>query len=984
MTTTTPPIASLVASSKRTLAAGRIVAVILTLYWFGPLALTSGVAASLDPATAYRPDRILIQPRPHANRQEMARLHASEKVRVLREFQGISGIQVLELPAGSDVPGMVHRYKSSNLIEFAEPDYRLHPAVAPNDAYYANGSLWHLNNTGQSGGKSDADIDAPEAWDVSNTASNIIVAIVDSGIRHTHEDLAPNMWLNPGEIAGNGVDDDGDGLVDNVYGINAAANNGNTVDLLGHGTQVAGFVGAVGNNSLGVAGVAWRVKLMACRFYDDAGLGFISDAVQAVDFARANGAHVINASFISTNYSSAFYTAINNCRSAGIIFVAAAGNYTINNEVVPHYPASFNLDNIVAVAATSRTDDLASFSNYGATSVDLAAPGHDVFTTASSANNAYILTSGTSFSSPIVAGAFALMRARYPTTNYRQLINQMLAATDPLPSLTGKCVTGGRLNLARALGPSVAASFTASPLAGAVPLTVRFTNTSFGTTSSLLWNFGDGTTSTVANPVHIYETPGNFTVSLTATANNGATSTTNRSVFTALNYQMTNATFSWIDPASMVSLNLTGDAVGSQALPFTFQFYGQDYSTIYVGANGLLGFNAASLTSAANTDLPSTAGPNNIICPFWDDLNPAIASVRFGTIGTEPNRKVVISWLATAGVGSPPASFTFQAVLEETSNHILFQYLNVQPGNQNASAEGKSATVGIEHASGLVAHKYSYLGSAPLANNQAIRFKPAGNAAPVVTFTSPVNGSVMMAPASFTLTATAIDSDGSIGQVEFFQGTTSLGVDTSNPFSATVNGLAAGSYTFSAVATDNVGAKATNSLSLIVNALPTISISSPTNGQSFTTPAQLVVTANATDADGNVARVEFFLGATKLGEDTSSPYSFAWTNVAAGNYSLSARAIDNRGASNVSSAILIAVTNPPPSPVIIANVSVQGSTPSFSFLADAGRPYTVQFASDLNSADWQTLTNLTGNGENALIVDPQSDPERRYYRVRSP
>ena len=682
-------------------------------------------AAALKPAPVSRSDRILIKPRPDGDPLMLARFHAAQRVRVLRQFPQIEGIQVLQLPRGAEVPGLIRRYQQSGLVEFAEPDYRLDLAITPNDPRYADGSLWHLNNYGQSGGKADADIDAPEGWDTLSAASNVIVAVVDTGIRYTHEDLAANLWVNPGEIPGNGLDDDGDGFIDDVYGINAAANNGNPIDVQGHGTQVAGFIGAVGHNGTGVVGVAWRVKLMACRFYDDAGNGYVSDAVHAIEFARSKGAQVINASFVSTAYSSTLYSAINSCRAAGIIFVAAAGNDAQDNDVNPHYPASYNLDNIVAVAATTRNDGLASFSDYGAASVDLAAPGETVYSTFNSADNAYVWNSGTSFSSPITAGALALLRARYPAESYRQLIDRVFAATDPLPALTGKCVTGGRLNLARALGPSVIADFAASPLAGEAPLTVRFTNASFGSITGVRWNFGDGTTSQEQNPIHTYSGPGQFAASLTVTNSSGVTSTTNRTIMAVANYQVTNATFAWIDPSAMPSLGLSGDAVSAgQALPFAFSFYGQSYSTVYVGANGLVGFDNQGLSIAANTDLPNASVPNNILCPFWDDLKPAAASVRLGTVGTAPDRRAVISWVNAPAASSPPASFTFQVVLEETPNNIRFQYLEVQPGSRNGSATGKSATVGLEHASGLVARRYSYNGSTLLANNQAILFIP--------------------------------------------------------------------------------------------------------------------------------------------------------------------------------------------------------------------------------------------------------------------
>ncbi len=931
-----PPLKSLPLLSARI--GSRCVALVLCLVAWG------GVLHAAPAAPPFRADRILVMPKPDAPRADIGAFHAATGARVFRQFSAMQNLQVLQLPPGSNPEEFVDRYQKSGLVSFAELDLAVSIAVSPNDPYYSSGALWHLHNTTQPG----ADIHAPEGWDILRSASNLIVAVVDTGVRYTHQDLAANMWVNSGEIPGNGIDDDADGFIDDVYGINAAANTGDPMDTLGHGTQVAGYVGAVGNNSLGVVGVAWRVQIMACRFFDDAGNGNISDVIQCFDYARAHGAKVINASFISTSYSSSFYTAINSCRSAGIILVAAAGNDTVNTDATPYYPACYNLDNIVSVAATTSADGIASFSNYGATSVDLGAPGLSLYSTARDSDSSYVQNSGTSFSSPIVAGAMALVRARYPAETYRQHIDRVLAAVDPLPALAGKCVTGGRLNLARALGPVLVANFAMSASSGVLPLVVNFTNTSFGAITNWLWQFGDGATSTAQNPAHTYTNGGTFTVTLTVKNDVGLTDSTNRTVIAVANYQMTNATFAWIDPSSMSSLGLIGDDVSApQTLPFPFQFYGQAYSSLYVGANGLIGFSVDGLSTAANTDLPVATLPNNIICPFWDDLSPSASSVRMGTVGAAPDRKVVISWVsAPASGGGSPASFTFQVVLSEASNTILFQYLDVQPSSRNGSAAGKRATVGVEHVSGLVARKYSYNGSTLLANNQAILFTPTSssvvaNSPPVVAITNLTNGTVLSAPASLTVAASASDNDGAVAQVEFFLGGTSIGIDTSSPYSAVTNNVSAGTYTVSAVATDNAGAKATNSVSIIVNSLPTASLTSPTNGATFIAPASITLTATASDSDGTVTNVEFFNGLTLLGNDTNSPYSISWNNVAAGSYTLTVKAMDNRGAVTTSSAVSITVSNNAAPTVTVTsptNNTLLAVPASFTLTATASDP----------------------------------------------
>ncbi|MDO8586327.1 MAG: S8 family serine peptidase [Armatimonadota bacterium] len=405
----------------------------------------------------YRPDRILVKPKRGLALFRLEELHGQHGVRVRRIFARIGNLQVIELPKGAGVLDLIDKYNKSGLVEYAEPDYIVSTcATEPNDPKYVDGTLWSLNNTGQNGGTADADIDAPEGWDIIHDAPTVIVAVIDTGARYTHEDLAANMWSNPGETPGNGIDDDGNVYVDDVYGINAITASGNPNDDNGHGTHVSGTIGAVGNNSKGVAGVAWRVKIMACKFADSGGSGYTSDEIECIDYAISKGAHIINASWGGPNYNQSLYDAIAAARDAGIIFVAAAGNggsdqIGDNNDIVPEYPASYDLDNIVSVAATDRNDGLASFSNYGLNSVDLGAPGASITSAVNTSDSAYGVKSGTSMAAPHVSGALALLAAAYPGDTYSQLTARLLTTTDPIPALDGKCQTDGRLNLYGAL-----------------------------------------------------------------------------------------------------------------------------------------------------------------------------------------------------------------------------------------------------------------------------------------------------------------------------------------------------------------------------------------------------------------------------------------------------------------------------------------------------------------------------------------------------
>jgi subtilisin family serine protease len=409
----------------------------LSLLFIHPVAHAQAPAAKAK----HRHDQILVMPKPGVNPQAIDRFHAGRKSGVLKTFPGIRGLQVVRLPAGESVANAIERYERSGLVEFAEPDYEIHVyTTTPDDPKYLDGTQWALNNTGQNGGAPDADIDAPEAWDVLTSASNIVVAVIDTGVRYTHEDLAANMWTNAS---------------DGSFGWNALATNNTPWDDGTHGTLVTGVFGAVGNNGKGIAGVAWRVQIMACKAFNASGSGNISDAVTCLDFARTHGARIINASWGFNPDSASLSNAVLSCRDTGIIVVAASGNSTQNIDLIPSYPANYPFDNIVSVAYTTRNDVLASASNYGATNVDLAAPGDSIYSTFPATDSFYFNISGSSAATPFVSGALALMLAKFPGEAHQQIIARLLAATDPLPSLAGKCVTGGRLNLRKALSPDI-------------------------------------------------------------------------------------------------------------------------------------------------------------------------------------------------------------------------------------------------------------------------------------------------------------------------------------------------------------------------------------------------------------------------------------------------------------------------------------------------------------------------------------------------
>jgi len=363
-----------------------------------------------------------------------------------------TGIELLVAPGVTTADMLAWAGRTPAIVSI-EPDRALTPRAIPDDTSFD--ALWGLHNTGRLGGVTSADIDAPAAWDVTTGSRSVVVAVIDSGLDVTHPDLAANVWTNPREIAGDGLDNDGNGFVDDVHGWDFANHDADPADDDGHGTHVAGTIGAVGDNAIGVTGVNWQVSIMGLKFLDAAGNGFTSNAVAAVTYAtrmrRDFGVNVvaINASWGGGARSKALAAAIAAGGRAGILFVTAAGNESSNNDRTPAYPANYGDDAVISVAAIDRSNRLAAFSNFGATTVDLAAPGVAIRSTVP--GGGYATFSGTSMAVPFVTGTVALLAAANPRATAADIRRAILSTTRPVAALAGKVVSGGLLNAAAAV-----------------------------------------------------------------------------------------------------------------------------------------------------------------------------------------------------------------------------------------------------------------------------------------------------------------------------------------------------------------------------------------------------------------------------------------------------------------------------------------------------------------------------------------------------
>ncbi len=436
----------------------------------------------------------------------------------VERFEGsdlVTGLRMVRV-APENTLSAVSVLRSQPDVLYAEPNYIMRATVVPNDEHFAAGRQYALGKIG-----------AQQVWDNFTTgSSNVVVGVIDQGIDFTHQDLQPNIWINPAEVAGNGVDDDSNGFTDDVRGFNFVNNNGTTfsnTDPETHASHVAGIIGAASNNTVGVTGINWNVRLMSLKFLDAEGFGDTVDVIRACNYAKtmrdlwvANGGtkganvRVLNASFGGAIFTQSFVDSINALNTSGILFVAASGNVdngTIvpDNDLVPHFPANFNAPNIVAVGASNQGDSIPSFSHFGATTVDIFAPGESILSTtpnctdpgpfpdfpcepsfpvnATPSQDTYTFFSGTSMAAPMVSGSAALLWAQNPNLTIQQVKNLLMFNGDVQGALVNKSLTGRRLNVANSFQALQETDTTAPGAVTSLQITSQT-----GRTINLSWN----------------------------------------------------------------------------------------------------------------------------------------------------------------------------------------------------------------------------------------------------------------------------------------------------------------------------------------------------------------------------------------------------------------------------------------------------------------------------------------------------------------
>jgi subtilisin family serine protease len=720
---------------------------ILSLLLILPRLASSQVVPSPGPHVAkqadwsdqpkYRPDEILVRFRSGTSSAAVGALHQAIGGHLVRSWSSIEGLQLIRLPTGTSIRDAVRAYRQNRNVLYAEPNYFYHALTTPNDPRFPQ--LWGLQNTGQNLGTVGADIHATQAWGLSTGSSNVVVAVIDTGIDYNHEDLMANVWSNPAAYSAT-IDGVNISCFPGAHGFNAVTSTCDPLDDNGHGTHVSGTIGAVGNNGIGVTGINWSVQILACKFLDASGSGALSDAITCLDFVKAmkdRGANIVatNNSWGGGGFSQALSDAILAQQKDGILFIAAAGNDSSDNDLVPAYPADFFLPNMISVAATTRFEGLANFSNTGSHSVYLGAPGEEILST--TPNNTYSVFSGTSMATPHVTGVAALLAAQNPSRDWRAIKNLILAGGDTVPELAAT-VSGKRLNaygamtcsnsaVAKRLQPSLdtmagsvgqpvtlaALNINCAQPAGAVTVTVspggqQITLTDNGTGPDQA--AGDGIYSGTWTPTAL----GDYILSFST----GGT----LQVTVLNNYVLGGTTYNY-QTITGTNLNLGDDELATVTSPFPVQFGGGSFTQLYVSSNGTVSFTNA-FDDFLNFDLPVNFIENQniqnppppvplqpvvtLVAPLWQDLYPVKGTsqnVFWAVTGSAPNRQLVLEWRNVRSFlcrSDSNANVTFEAVFSESSSNVLFSYANTQFGgacsNQNY---GQAATVGIQVAQNI-------------------------------------------------------------------------------------------------------------------------------------------------------------------------------------------------------------------------------------------------------------------------------------------
>ena len=621
-----------------------------------------------------------------------------------------------------------------------EPDYLIELTALPNDPRL--NEQWGTMKS-EAGGARDTSIKAPQAWEISTGSRDVLVGVSDSGIDYLHPDLKANMWANPGESGQdeqgadkhtNGIDDDGNGFIDDWHGWDFADEDNDPIeDNSTHGTHCAGTIGAEGNNSTGIAGVNWQVSLVGIKIFSSGGrAAFVSDAVQGVDYAVTIGCDVTSASWgfrWNNPGAEVMAQALSRTMDSDLLFCASAGNNHLDNERGKQMPASLPDMNIITVAATNTQGVLTDFSNYGATSVDLGAPGDHILSTASNYYSddprGYVQMAGTSMATPFVAGACALLKSIRPTATAMQIKNAILRTVDPEPTLDRKTVSGGRLNLAAAA--QLINEQEGSRHLAITPGEVNLTAVTNRPPTPIILNFQEPETDRASvNWWLRVETEDDVTglMAISSTEPGGPKfvfdSFTPPSGIPAQNPTLRRQYVSGVSDDSIS---------GPIPLNFSFPWNGTTVDKVWIGANGFVSFSEPDGPGKVNTALPDPSAPKDMIAAFWDDLSPHAGMISYWNGWDVFDQEFVIQWNNVPLAVDNLQRVSFEIHLR-SDGAVICQYAY-------AGGSKASATIGLQYGAGERGMTYALNGGKEMTQEALAMYPcPLINASPGVSTVS--------------------------------------------------------------------------------------------------------------------------------------------------------------------------------------------------------------------------------------------------------
>jgi hypothetical protein len=737
-----------------------------------------------QPKNSYVPGEVLVRFRHGTLEQVKASIHAKANAQVVKHFESVSDLQKVRLPSGTSVESAVAEYRASPSVQYAEPNYLVHALqgqTIPNDPSFP--TQWNLQNTGQNGGTPGADIHGPQAWSITTGSTSVVVAVIDSGVDYTHPDLSGQIWNAPTAYTVTRTQGDVFACPAGSHGFDAVNGTCSPLDDLGHGTHVSGIIGASTNDGIGVAGVAWNVQILPCKFLNSQGFGDVAAALTCLEMVKSlkdSGINIVasNNSWGGGGFSQALQDAIAANEQSGILFIAAAGNAFQDTDQVPTYPANYPLPNIIAVAASTAQDEFAAFSNAGRRTTHLSAPGDQILST--TPNNTYSTFSGTSMAAPHVTGVAALLKAQDSSRDWRAIKNLLLSGGDTVAAMQST-VTGKRLSAA---GSLTCLNRTVQSRLGPIADTVAATVGSPITLQALSINCA-----VPAGPVTVSVSPGGQTVTLTDDGTN-VDQAAGDGIFTGQwtpsapgSYTLT---FPWGDPVQVevlkgyvfqaapssytaitgTNLNLGDDSVVLLPAPFPVQYGGGSFTNLYVSSNGTISFTEA-YDDYVNAPMPPQQFPpvtlpsaTTLVAPWWQDLFPVKGTpqnVYWSVVGSAPNRQLVVEWRDVRSFlcnSDSTATIKFQVIFFEGRSDVQFNYADtVFGGNCSVQDHAGAATVGLQQSVSL-AQMYSF-GEQSIGDGTSVLWTipsstPAPNPIPVITSVSPT--SAVRGASALTLT----------------------------------------------------------------------------------------------------------------------------------------------------------------------------------------------------------------------------------------